>query len=92
MLLSSISFHFFLFIYYEPNGAVDFHADKLTMQVDEVLFHFKAKLESLKDWPDKLIIMELTAFTEASIAIAPHFVNIIGKVNGAYKITDNDIY
>ena len=49
------------------------------MQVDEVLFHFKAKLESLKDWPDKLIIMELTAFTEASIAIAPHFVNIIGK-------------
>ena len=50
------------------------------MQVDQVLFHFKAKLESLKDWPDKLIIMELTAFTEASIAIAPHFVNIIGMV------------
>ena len=50
------------------------------MQVDQVLFHFKAKLESLKDWPDKLIIMELTAFTEASIAIAPHFVNIIGMI------------
>jgi len=49
------------------------------MQAEEVLFHFASKLESLKDWPDKLIIMELTAFTEASISIAPHFVNIVGK-------------
>jgi hypothetical protein len=48
------------------------------MQAEQVLFHFTSKLETLKDWPDKNIIMELTAYTEASIAIAPHFVNIVG--------------
>lgn len=38
---------------------------------------FIQKLEGLKDWPDKVVIMELTAITEKNIGFAEHFAKII---------------
>lgn len=45
--------------------------------LEDALNAFTLNLERLKDWPDKIIIMELTAITEKNINFAFHFANII---------------
>lgn len=44
---------------------------------DQLLRHFTAHLDRLKDWPDKNIITELTAITEHNINLAQNFAFII---------------
>jgi len=60
--------------------------------VEDALVHFTQHLESMKDWPDKAIIMELTGITERNIDFAFNFVNIIvsrlmsSQTHSSYKL------
>lgn len=45
--------------------------------IQDILIYFAQNLENMKDWPDKAIIMDLTAITENNINYAYNFVNII---------------
>lgn len=56
------------------------------------MVYFTQHLESMKDWPDKAIIMELTGITERNIDYAFNFVNIIvsrlmsSQTHSTYKL------
>lgn len=58
----------------------------------DALVYFTQHLESMKDWPDKAIIMELTGITERNIDYAFNFVNIIisrlmsSQTHSTYKL------
>jgi hypothetical protein len=45
--------------------------------VDRLLADFETKFHHLKDFPDRAIILDLTAFCELHIEIAPHLADII---------------
>ena len=49
----------------------------MASSLEESLSVFIGNVEKLKDWPDKVIIMELTAITEKNINFAFHFANIL---------------
>ena len=60
--------------------------------LDQLMHNFRLNLERLKDYPDKIIITELTAFAETNINAAANIANtIIGRLispttNAPYKL------
>jgi hypothetical protein len=49
----------------------------MAQEVDRLLAEFEAKLNRLRDFPDKAIILDLTAFCERSINISLHLADIV---------------